>query len=121
MNPKQLLANLEFVDEVSGKRQTYYIYENESEFVLMTVSRAKDDSFNFSIVSKDASEYVRLKFKGRKQLTVTDVLNEIKKPAYVRSRFNALNILYTLCAKKHFRIDHRYKGKELIFSNRKKK
>lgn len=121
MNPKKTLENLSFVGEVVSKRQTYYVYENEDEYILMTVNRSKENSFNFNIVSKDATEYVKKAFSGREQLTTSELTRESKKPALIKGAFDALNALYALCAVGDAKIDHRYKGQALYFNIRARK
>ena len=121
VNPKKILENLSFVGEVISKRQTYYVYENEDEYILMTVNRSKENSFNFNIVSKDASEYVKKSFSGREKLTTAELAKESKKPALIKGTFDALNILYALCAVGDAKIDRRYKGRTLYFNVRSRK
>jgi hypothetical protein len=118
MQPRKILADLKFVKEVPAKRQTYYVYESKESYILMTVSKGKD-SFNFNVVSKDATDYVRKAFKGRQKLTSSDVVKESKKPAYIKESFDALNILYALCALGDAKIDKRYVGIKLFFNIRK--
>lgn len=115
MQPKKILSNLDFKKEIQSKRQTYYIYEGNKNYVLMTVNR-KRNSCNFNIVSKEAIEYVKKYFKRRKKISVSDILNESKKPTHIKERFDALNILYALCATGDARIDTRFKGNQLFFN-----
>jgi hypothetical protein len=118
MQPKKILADLKFVKEVIAKRQTYYVYESKDSYILMTVNKAKD-SFNFNVVSKDATDYVKKAFKGRQKLTTSDVVKESRKPAYIKESFDALNILYALCALSDAKIDKRYGGIKLFFNIKK--
>jgi hypothetical protein len=121
MNPKKALTNLSFVGEVVAKKQTYYVYENAEEYILMSVNRRKENSFNFNVVSKEATNYVRKAFNGREQLTSSDLVNESKKPIYIKETFDALNVLYALCAAGYAKIDHRFKkGQSLYFNVRNK-
>ena len=119
MNPRKLLAELIFVNEISAKRQTYYVYENKNYYILMTVSRAKISSCNLVFVGKGSPEYVYRTFKGKQKITTSEVVANSRKPEYIKSSFDALNALYILCATKKASIDHRYKGKALIFSIKK--
>ena len=41
MHPKRVLSELKFVSEVTSKKQTYYVYEGEDRYVLVTVNKAK--------------------------------------------------------------------------------
>lgn len=116
MNPKKVLMNLIFVGEVTSKRQTYYVYENDKEYVLMTVNRSKQNSFNFNLISKGATTYVKSAFGGRLKISTSDIAKESKKPVFIKNTFDALNILYALCATGEAKIDHRYKGQRLYFN-----
>lgn len=120
MNPKKVLSNLTFIGEVVSKRQTYYVYENAKEYVLMTVNRSKENSFNFNLVSKEAAAYIKSAFGGRQKISTSDIAKESKKPVFIKSAFDALNILYALCAVGEAKIDHRYKGQKLYFNIRSK-
>ena len=119
MNPKKLLSELIFVNEVTAKKQTYYVYENKLNYILMTVSKQKENSCNMVVVAKGAPEYVYRTFKGKRQITASEVVAKSRKPEYIKSSFNALNALYSLCAIKKANIDHRFKGKALIFTIKK--
>jgi hypothetical protein len=116
MNPKKTLLDLTFVGEVSSKRQTYYVYESSKWYLLMTVSRSKQNSFNFNLVAKDAVIYVKSIFSGRRKISTADVAKESKKPIFVKNAFDALNILYALCALGDVTIDRRFKGLTLYFN-----
>jgi hypothetical protein len=80
----------------------------------MCVSRTRDNNFSFSVTSKEAVVAVQKKFKG-KGVSTADVVEKLKRPAYVKTSFDALNALYALCAIGGARIDRRYKGKALVF------
>ena len=84
----------------------------------MTVNRLKENSFNFSVISRAAADYVRKSFAGREQLTKSELASESKKPVYIRSPFDALPVLYALCAVGDAKIDRRYKGQTLYFNIR---
>jgi hypothetical protein len=115
MKPKNILSGLSFVREVTGKTQTYYVYEGKNDFILMTVSKSKN-SCNFNVVPKEAADYVKTKFTGRQKITTNDVVKESKKPIYIKGSLDALNILYALCATGAAKIDSRIKQKQLFFN-----
>lgn len=115
MQPKKILTDLKFIKKVPAKRQTYYVYERKDHYILMTVNKARN-SYNFNVVDKEAAKYVKKAFKGRQQLTSSDVLNKSKKPTYIKNAFDALNILYALCATGEAKIDRRYSGIKLFFN-----
>jgi hypothetical protein len=115
MKPKSILTGLTFVKEVSGKTQTYYVYEGKNDFILMTVAKNKKGC-NFNVVSKEAVDYVKNKFSGRKKITSNIVAKESKKPIYIKEPLDALNILYALCAVGEAKVDSRFEQKQLFFN-----
>ena len=119
MNPKKMLSELVFVNEVSSKKQTYYIYSNKAGYILMTISKTKENSCNLVVVPHGAPEYVQRIFKGKQKITAAEILAGTRKPEYIKSTFNVLNALYVLCAQKKANIDHRFKGRALYFSIKK--
>lgn len=110
-----MLQDLTFIKDVTSKRQTYYVYESDTEYLRLTVNWNKSNSYNLSVVPKEATEYVRRCFGG-KRVTASDVLSQARKPAYIKTSFDSLNTLYALCATGVAKIDHRFKGKALNFS-----
>lgn len=87
----------------------------------MTVNRSKTNSFNFNLVSKDATAYVKLAFGGRLKISTSDITKESKKPVFIKSPFDALNILYALCAVGDAKIDKRYTKERQLYFNIKSK
>jgi hypothetical protein len=115
VQPKNILSGLSFVREVTGKTQTYYVYEGKNDFIIMTVSKRKN-SCNFNVVPKEAADYVKTKFTGRQKITANDVVKESKKPIHIKESLDALNIFYALCAIGTTKIDSRIKQKQLYFN-----
>ena len=115
MHPTNFLSGLAYVGEVTGKKQTYYVYRGPEHFVLASYNAGKD-SYNVNVVSAETCEYIREKFGGRKKLTKNDVLNETKKPALFPQGFYALNALYALCASAQASISANDKSRELLFN-----
>jgi hypothetical protein len=117
MNPKKLLQNLSFIKEVTSKRQTYYVYAGETEYLLLTAStnEYRYNSFNISAIPRELPEHVARVFRGRK-VTAAQVLKLSHKPALMKTSFDALNTLYALCALGTAKIDHRFRKKALHFT-----
>ena len=118
MNMRALLGELKYLDEVESKRQTYYVFEGRKNFVLMTFSRNKVGAGNFTVVDKAAVEYVASRFAGKQGITSNDIVQASRKPQYIRSALDALNIVYAMIATRRAKIDGRYKGKQLRFNVR---
>ena len=115
MHPKKVLSSLWFVNEVISKKQTYYVYEGAEHYVLVTVNKGRN-TYNFNVVSEEACEYINKLFAGKSKITGANVLEKSRKPALIKDRFDALNVLYTLCAIGAARIDTRYKSNTLFFN-----
>ncbi|MFO1490257.1 MAG: hypothetical protein U1F87_04940 [Kiritimatiellia bacterium] len=118
MNASNMTSGLLYRGEVESKRQTYYIYEGKRHFLVMSFSRAKRNAGNFNIINSSAVQYVLKRFAGKKAITATALYKASRKPQYVASQLDALNILYVLAATKQAKIDTRFKSKSLFFNIR---
>ena len=116
MNIKSLTSELRYCGEVKAKRQTYYVFEGKRHYFVMSLSRAKRHAGNFNIVSVEAVEYVARRFAGRKGVTSTGVAKATRKPRYIASSLDALNVLYILVATGRARIDTRFHDRQLFFN-----
>ncbi|MGH8166574.1 MAG: hypothetical protein ACREQ1_05005, partial [Woeseiaceae bacterium] len=65
-NIARIKSGLEFRGEVSGVRQTYYVFEAEVCFFVLSFARSesKPGAGYFNIVDKPAVDYVRARFAG---------------------------------------------------------
>ena len=116
MNVKNIVQSLNYVGKASGKRQTYYVFRGEDDFLVLSFSRTKPQAGNFNIVEADAVDYVRSRFAGAKAVTVNDVVAKAKRTRRVRSPLAALNILYVLNALGDLSVDARRAGPKLYFN-----
>jgi hypothetical protein len=97
MKAKALLAEFReaaLVGEVPADRRSYSVFAGPKYYLVATLSSPL--AGNFTLVDKRAVEYARKRFGGRKDLTSGELLQKMKKPAWVRNRFEALYILYIL-------------------------
>lgn len=117
MHIGRLTRQLSYVGEVTGKRQTYYVFRGARHYMVMSLSKSKKNAGNFNIVSAEAVGYVAKRWAGKKGLTSSDVARGSRKPRYVSTALQALNILYILVAEGRARIDARFQtGKQLVFN-----
>src|SRR5690606_24996641 len=74
-NIARIKSGLEFRGEVSGVRQTYYVFEADTCYFVMSFARSesKPGAGYFNIVEKSAVGYVRKRFAGDKKVTARDV------------------------------------------------
>ena len=119
MNIRSLTTGLEYRGEVEGKRQTYYVFEGRSQYLVMSFSRAKANAGNFNVVASDAVAYVARRFGGKQGLTAKTVHKASRRPRLVGSHLAALNILYVLVAIGSARIDARFHERAIYFNVKK--
>jgi hypothetical protein len=116
MNIQSLLQGLSYVNEVDGKRQTYYVFRGNDCFLVLSFSRTKSRAGNFNIVESEAVEYVRHRFRGKKAVTSNDIVAKAKRSRHVPNSLAALNILYVLAALGDLKVDARRVGPKLYFN-----
>jgi hypothetical protein len=116
MNIRSLVQGLTYLDEVDGKRQTYYVFRGHDYFLVLSFSKTKPQAGNFNIVESEAVEYVRHRFRGKKAVTSNDIVAKAKRSRHVPSPLAALNILYVLGALGDVKVDARRVGQKLYFN-----
>ena len=116
VNIRSLTAGLEYRGEVTGKKQTYFVFEGRKFYFVLSFSKSKRASGNFNLVSIDAVNYVRRNFAGRQDLTAKRLVARSRKPQYVSGALQALNILYVLVALGVAIRDDRFHDRELHFN-----
>jgi hypothetical protein len=116
MNIKSLTKGLKYRGEAEGKRQTYYVFEGQGYFFVVSFSKSKPDSGNFNIVETEAVEYAQKAFAGSKGITAKELHERSRKRRHIKSDLDALNILYVLVATKGAKTDNRYKSRALFFN-----
>ena len=114
MNIRNLTKGLQYRGEVEARRQTYFVFEGERHYFVMSLSRSKRHAGNFNIVDARAVDDVARKFAGRKKVTSTKVA--ARKPRGIANSLEALNVLYVLIATNRAKIDTRFHEKQLFFN-----
>lgn len=114
----RIKSGLEFRGEVSGVRQTYYVFEADTCYFVMSFARSesKPGAGYFNIVEKSAVDYVRERFAGDKKVTAKDVLARARRTKHVATSLIALNILYVLTALGEAEILGEGDNRQLVFS-----
>jgi hypothetical protein len=121
-NIARIKSGLEFRGEVSGVRQTYYVFEAEGSFFVMSFARQdanKPGAGYFNIVEKPAVDYVRQRFSGDKKATAKEVAACARRTRHAPTSLVALNILYVLTALGEAEIVAEGGNRQLVFSIRK--
>ncbi len=119
-NIARLQGGLVYRGEVTGVRQTYYVFEAEGSFFVLSFARseAKYGSGYFNVVDAGAVEYVRSRFAGRKAVTAKDVVQRARRTAHAPTSLVALNVLYVLVALGEAEIVQQGERGELVFALR---
>jgi hypothetical protein len=113
---REVLAELRYVGEAVGVRHTYYIFQGQQHYLVLSFKKGDAAAGNFNIVEADAVAYLEDKFRGAKALTSKQVLEESKRTRHFKDRFVALNALYVLVAAGKASVDHRFKPGTLVFN-----
>lgn len=116
MNIRNLTTGLRYRGEVKGKRQTYYVFEGKSQYLVMSFSRSKPNAGYFNVVASDAVAYAARRFAGRQGLTAKILHARSRRPRLVRGPLAALNILYVLVAIGSAKIDTRFRERAIYFN-----
>ncbi len=116
MNIRSLSAGLSFRGTVTGKRQTYHVFEGRKAFFVFSFSRSKPKAGYFNMVHAEAVKYAQRLTRGRKGVTAQSLFKRSRNRRHVGSALEALNILYVLVAIDRAKMDHRHKSKQLFFN-----
>jgi hypothetical protein len=97
-NPSDFFEGIEYLGEFESVRQIYYVYKKDRDYILVTLSRNRLDSFNVNFVSGKCVGYISGKFK-RKIVDRKEVESENTRVfgSHRERGFKILNTLYVLC------------------------
>lgn len=117
-NLVKLQSGLVFRGEASGVRQTYYVFEAEGAYFVLSFARAesKPGAGYFNMVDAKAVEYVRARFAGQRKVTAKEVLARARRTRHTPTSLVALNVLYVLVALDEARITGEGPNRQLEFS-----
>lgn len=96
--PKSFFEGINYLGEFESVRQIYYVYQKGDDYLLVTLSRNRLDSFNVNFVPKKCIEYITANFNHRIvnrraiEERQTSIFGDSKERA-----FKILNALYVLC------------------------
>jgi hypothetical protein len=116
MNVRTLMKTLEYIGEATGKRQNYYVFESDRRYLLLTFSKRKHNSGNFTVVDRESVIYLRKLLSGKTGITVNSIFDICKKPQFFKNKFDVLSNMYVLCARKDAIVDRRHKDVQLYFN-----
>lgn len=97
-DPSIFFEGTEYLGEFESMRQIYYVYRKNHDFMLVTLSRNRLDSFNVNFIPGKCVQYIAKKFKrktvGRKEVESenTRIFGSLREKG-----FKILNTFYVLC------------------------
>jgi hypothetical protein len=90
-----LLRGLPFVGLAEGERLTYYVFEGNSAYLV--VSENSRGGLNLNVVDQDAPAVISRRFSG-KRVTGATLAQRGRRPDLFADSFSRLNALYTMVA-----------------------
>jgi len=96
--PERFFEGVEYLGEFESVRQIYYVYRKKDDYLLVTLSRNRLDSFNVNFIPKKCVEYITANFD--RKVVDRKGIEKKKTSIFGNSReraFKILNTLYVLC------------------------
>lgn len=90
-----LLQKLPFVGLAEGDRLTYYIFEGNGAYLV--VSANSRGGFNLNVVDREAPDVILRRF-GAQRVTGRMLIQKGRRPDLFSDAFSSLNALYTMVA-----------------------
>ena len=90
-----LLRGLPFVGLAEGERLTYYVFEGNGAYLV--VSENSRGGLNMNVVDQDAPAVISRRFSGQR-VTGTTLAQRGRRPDLFGDSFSRLNALYTMVA-----------------------
>lgn len=115
MKAKKLLADLIYVGQAEGLRQSYEVFRSKRHYLVVSFSRSKRRSGNFNIVDSAIVDDARKGFSGQRGVTSKVLKKRLQRKGRTTEALEALNVLYVLVAMGQARIDRRRSQRELLF------
>jgi hypothetical protein len=92
---KSLFNGAKFVGQAEGDRQSYYVFETSTAYL---VAAPRDpNNYSVTVVRHEAPDVIGRKFKGD-QVTVKDLKSLTRHSNLFRGYFDRLNALYVMVA-----------------------
>lgn len=112
MKVSELFSEIRYIGKAEGDRNTYYVFEAHSGYIVVTPSSGT--SFNMSVVDVEAPEVISKTFKS-KRLTSVRLKDSNRRPDLFGAQFATLNALYVMVALGRARKLKRREGRAMVF------
>jgi hypothetical protein len=109
---KSLFSGAKYIGQAEGDRQTYYVFEGDSGF-LVTAPRSSNN-YSVTLVQREAPEVISRKFKGMR-VTVGTLKSQGHRADLFGEYFNRLNSLYVMVALGRANKLKKKVGKAMVF------
>jgi hypothetical protein len=107
-----LLQKLPFVGQAEGEKLTYYVFEGNRAFLV--VSPNSRGGLNMSVVDRETPDVISRRFGGQRVTGRTLVLKG-RRPDLFADNFSPLNALYTMVALGRARKLKKREGRAMVF------
>lgn len=115
MKIPDLFKGARYVGKAEGDRRTYYVFESDRGYLVVTPNAA--GGFNLNVVDREAPDAVTSAFRGKK-LTAGRLKRSSRRPSLFRGPFSSLQALYVMVALGRARKLKRHEGKAIVFKIR---
>jgi hypothetical protein len=112
MKVSELFSGIHYVGKAEGDRKTYYVFEADSGYVVVTPSSG--NSFNMNLVDTEVPDVISKTFK-KKRLTSARLKDSNRRPDLFGFPFASLNSLYVMVALGRARKLKLREGKAMVF------
>ena len=90
-----LLQKLPFVGQAEGEKLTYYVFEGNRAFLVVSPNRR--GGLYLNVVDQETPDVISRRFSGQ-QVTGRMLIQKGRRPDLFDDSFSALNALYTMVA-----------------------
>ncbi|HMB83482.1 MAG TPA: hypothetical protein VKI40_05455 [Terriglobales bacterium] len=112
MKVQVLLQKLPFVGQAEGERLTYYVFEGNRAYLV--VSPNSRGGLNMNVVDMETPEVISHRFSGQR-VTGRMVAEKGRRPDLFGDNFSPLNALYTMVALGRARKLKQRVGRAMVF------
>ena len=109
---RSLLQGLPFVGQAEGERLTYYVFEGNGTYLV--VSPNSRGGLNMNVVDRETPEVVSRRFSGQR-VTGRMLAQKGRRPDLFGDNFSPLNALYTMVALGRAKKLKQRLGKSMVF------
>src|SRR5271170_6509024 len=112
MAVKNLFSGARFIGQAEGDRQTYYVFQGDSGYLVAAPRSA--NNYSVTLVQNDAPDVISRKFKGTR-VTVNTLKSKGRRADLFGQYFDRLNALYVMVALGRAKKLKRKLGRAMLF------